>query len=884
MADGQKPAYGCEIAPPVPPGTVLKDTRLKTWTVGKAIGAGGFGAIYLCDRREQDTIGDDSEFVVKIEPHSNGPLFVEMHVFLRLGMEEHMAFWKPRQLDKPQGWVGIPRFHGSGSLTVADTKLRFVVMTRFGSDVEKFFQGGSKPLPLATVLNIAVQVVNSLEYIHSKHYTHNDIKAQNLLLDAGGCDVFVVDFGLACKYKDNFGFHCDGGGDERKAHEGTLEYTSRDAHIGAHSRRGDLETLGYNLVHWASGFLPWKDTEDPEYVQAQKNGFLENVETFLVKCFKPAPYPPILKEYFDYICELEFKTKPDYKHIRKMLGQALDDLGSAPHTKLQFGKKTKIRKSRKSDAFPIIVEEEEGRATRSQGEGKKVFWQDILDPESIMKSASRSSFGEDSNDVDPQQEAAEQERQRAVLANPTPEMWKLMEAKRKLEEERQKLGWKEQLAEYNKRNMANKLRFANMDLTPCYNTPVMEEVIAKRAARLARDNHTPEPSDDEMDDEVFNVTVKENVEPTKSAESSFLKNDQLQEELSPFPQTKVTHTPVDRILRSHSNTPKDSISITEKRRAPADDVRPESATPSSKSRSATPSLSNNTTPIKAGSGSSTPSKCEIIDLRTPVIPVKARKKSEVHQSPTDPTPAVATRTRSGRNRKESECASDFKVPVSLDTPLPTAPSSPSPSPSPQTPGQTYESCTICFKTMNSRSLNRHYNTVHSMKRTLSSTPSRHSGLTPKVKRGRVTPKITPESESQPPSLLRHQTPLVGQEQEILPRRRKAVIDMKLNPPDSPSKNIRVAPCPLCGLELAKSLIPKHFEDNHSPTAGRKTRKKVDSMTGAMARVAVSTDTPEKIRNFDSPARPTITRETVGNIVSTFKRATRSSPHDILYEL
>lgn len=158
-----------------------------------------------------------------------------------------------------------------------------------------------------------------------------------------------------------------------------------------------------------------------------------------------------------------------------------------------------------------------------------------------------------------------------------------------------------------------------------------------------------------------------------------------------------------------------------------------------------------------------------------------------------------------------------------------------------------------------------------MKRTLSSTPSRHSGLTPKVKRGRVTPKITPESESQPPSLLRHQTPLVGQEQEILPRRRKAVIDMKLNPPDSPSKNIRVAPCPLCGLELAKSLIPKHFEDNHSPTAGRKTRKKVDSMTGAMARVAVSTDTPEKIRNFDSPARPTITRETVGNIVSTFKR-------------
>ena len=230
-------------------------------------------------------------------------------------------------------------------------------MTRFGSDIEKFFQSGKKPIPLSTVLNIGLQVLNSLEYLHSKGYTHNDIKvthylsfflclnvivqAQNLLLDrtGGGCDVFLVDFGLACKYRDNLGFHHDGGEDERFAHEGTLEYTSRDGHIGAHSRRGDLETLGYNLVHWSSGFLPWRSTEDPEQVQTQKNGFLENIDTFLKKCFKPAAYPEVLREYFDYVCQLEFKAKPDYKKIRRMLGAALDELGSEPHSKLEFGKK-----------------------------------------------------------------------------------------------------------------------------------------------------------------------------------------------------------------------------------------------------------------------------------------------------------------------------------------------------------------------------------------------------------------------------------------------------------------------------------------------------------------------------------------------------------------
>ena len=80
-------------------------------------------------------------------------------------------------------------------------------------------------------------------------------------------EVFLVDFGLACKYRDAFGFHAPEEPDERKAHDGTLEYTSRDAHTGAHSRRGDLETLGYNMVHWAAGTLPWlSELEDPEKV------------------------------------------------------------------------------------------------------------------------------------------------------------------------------------------------------------------------------------------------------------------------------------------------------------------------------------------------------------------------------------------------------------------------------------------------------------------------------------------------------------------------------------------------------------------------------------------------------------------------------------------
>ncbi len=37
-----------------------------------------------------------------------------------------------------------------------------------------------------------------------------------------------------------------------------IKYTSRDNHKGVESRRGDLEILGYNMIEWSGGILPWQ--------------------------------------------------------------------------------------------------------------------------------------------------------------------------------------------------------------------------------------------------------------------------------------------------------------------------------------------------------------------------------------------------------------------------------------------------------------------------------------------------------------------------------------------------------------------------------------------------------------------------------------------------
>lgn len=83
-----------------------------------------------------------------------------------------------------------------------------------------------------------------LEYIHSKDYIHADIKGANILLGLGkGSEnqVYVVDFGLATKFTTASEYKPD----PKRAHDGTIEYLSRDAHKGGKSQ---LTKLLFNCV------------------------------------------------------------------------------------------------------------------------------------------------------------------------------------------------------------------------------------------------------------------------------------------------------------------------------------------------------------------------------------------------------------------------------------------------------------------------------------------------------------------------------------------------------------------------------------------------------------------------------------------------------------
>nr|ABF57908.1 Hun [Drosophila simulans] len=324
-------------------GTVFTDLAEGQWRIGPSIGVGGFGEIYAACK-----VGEKNyDAVVKCEPHGNGPLFVEMHFYLRNAkLKDIKQFMQKNGLKS----LGMPYILANGSVDVNGEKHRFIVMPRYGSDLTKFLEQNGKRLPEGTVYRLAIQMLDVYQYMHSKGYVHADLKAANILLGlgkGGAAQAYLVDFGLASHFVTG-----DFKPDPKKMHNGTLEYTSRDAHLGVPTRRADLEVLGYNLIEWLGAELPWvkqKLLAVPLKVQKAKEAFMDNIGESLKALF-PKEVPPPIGDFMKYVTKLTHNQEPDYDKCSSWFSSALKQLKIPNSGDLDF--KLKAQTSRDNNLSP----------------------------------------------------------------------------------------------------------------------------------------------------------------------------------------------------------------------------------------------------------------------------------------------------------------------------------------------------------------------------------------------------------------------------------------------------------------------------------------------------------------------------------------------------
>lgn len=278
-----------------------KDRRVgKKYTLGRKIGSGSFGDVYL--GKDEHT---QEEVAIKLE---------------RIRTKHPQLLYESKLYRVLQGGIGIPYMRWFG----VETHFNVLVTDLLGPSLEDLFNACSRRFSPLTVMMIGEQLVGRIEYMHAKHFIHRDIKPDNFLVGRGRRAnlLYIIDFGLSKRFRhpktrQHMPYR------EGKNLTGTPRYASINNHLGVEqSRRDDMESIGYVLVYFARGSLPWQglkaNTKKQKYQKIMDRKMSVSI-SLLCK-----DLPEELRKYLDYCRSLRFEDKPNYPYLRALFKDAID--------------------------------------------------------------------------------------------------------------------------------------------------------------------------------------------------------------------------------------------------------------------------------------------------------------------------------------------------------------------------------------------------------------------------------------------------------------------------------------------------------------------------------------------------------------------------------
>lgn len=266
----------------------------KKYRLGRKIGSGSFGDIYLGTNM---TTGEEVAIKLESVKTKHPQLLRETKIYRSL-----------------HGVVGIPSVRWYG----VEGDYNVMVIDLLGKSLEDLFNATSRRFNLKTVLMLADQLLCRLEIVHTKCYIHRDIKPDNFLMGRGSRRhmVYIIDFGLAKLYRDPR-THRHIPYREGKNLTGTARYASINTHMGIEqSRRDDLESLGYVLMYFLRGSLPWQGLKANTKTQKYERILEKKISTSTEMLCKG--FPAEFRSYFEHVRSLRFDDRPDYDYLKRL--------------------------------------------------------------------------------------------------------------------------------------------------------------------------------------------------------------------------------------------------------------------------------------------------------------------------------------------------------------------------------------------------------------------------------------------------------------------------------------------------------------------------------------------------------------------------------------